>query len=259
MPYTVNKMAKLSGVSVRTLHWYDKIDLLKPAFIGNNGYRYYEDEQLFTLIYEILFYKDLGLTLTEIKEIIYKAGNEKIKAMMSRKKALIDDIQLKSNLLMSLEKTLQHIETMSALDCETPHDFDTNRQREYEFFLITNKNYTIARLNQVQANRAQLTLTALNNLKQASIRHYQFMKKMLIEKIEPTDTRVQNSIKQHFLMIEKFYNIDLNSYSELPNFFIKRRKVIDMHNYFHPRLNHYIKNAIAVFSNKSSELCHLNS
>ena len=49
MPYTVNKLAKLSGVSVRTLHFYDEIGLLKPAYYGENNYRYYEEEQLLQL------------------------------------------------------------------------------------------------------------------------------------------------------------------------------------------------------------------
>lgn len=42
MAYTVQKLAKMSGVSARTLHFYDEIGLLKPAYIESNGYRYYE-------------------------------------------------------------------------------------------------------------------------------------------------------------------------------------------------------------------------
>jgi hypothetical protein len=45
MVYTVRKLAQLSGVSVRTLHFYDAIGLLKPARVGENQYRYYEEEQ----------------------------------------------------------------------------------------------------------------------------------------------------------------------------------------------------------------------
>lgn len=41
MAYTVNKLAGLSGVSVRTLHFYDETGLLKPAYLGTNGYRFY--------------------------------------------------------------------------------------------------------------------------------------------------------------------------------------------------------------------------
>lgn len=45
MVYTVAKLAKISGISIRTLHWYDEIGLLKPAYHGANGYRYYEEEK----------------------------------------------------------------------------------------------------------------------------------------------------------------------------------------------------------------------
>ena len=62
MSYTVNKLAKLSGVSVRALHFYDEIGLLKPAFYGENNYRYYEEEQLL-LLQQILFFREMGFSL----------------------------------------------------------------------------------------------------------------------------------------------------------------------------------------------------
>lgn len=65
MPYTVNKLAKLSGVSVRTLHFYDEVGLLKPAYYVENNYRYYEEEQLL-LLQQILFYRELGFQLNDI-------------------------------------------------------------------------------------------------------------------------------------------------------------------------------------------------
>ncbi len=49
MAYTVKKLAAISGVSVRTLHWYDEVGLLKPACHSANGYRLYEEAQLLTL------------------------------------------------------------------------------------------------------------------------------------------------------------------------------------------------------------------
>ncbi len=49
MAYTVKEVSRMSGVSVRTLHYYDEIGLLKPVFYGENGYRYYEQEQLLQL------------------------------------------------------------------------------------------------------------------------------------------------------------------------------------------------------------------
>ena len=52
MSYTIKKLAVMSGVSVRTLHFYDEVGLLKPAYVGANGYRHYEEPQVLMLQYE---------------------------------------------------------------------------------------------------------------------------------------------------------------------------------------------------------------
>src|SRR6185436_17829254 len=66
MAYTVKQVAAMSGVSVRALHFYDETGLLKPAYLGANGYRFYEEPQLLTL-QQILFYRELGFELKQIK------------------------------------------------------------------------------------------------------------------------------------------------------------------------------------------------
>ena len=57
--YSVKQVARLSGVSVRTLHFYDEAGLLKPAYHTANGYRFYEEPQLL-MLQQILFYRELG-------------------------------------------------------------------------------------------------------------------------------------------------------------------------------------------------------
>ena len=69
MEYTVNELAQLSGVSGRTLRYYDSIDLLKPARIARNGYRIYGQEQVDRL-QQILFYRALEVPLEEIKQML---------------------------------------------------------------------------------------------------------------------------------------------------------------------------------------------
>ncbi|HEX9617528.1 MAG TPA: MerR family transcriptional regulator, partial [Anaerolineales bacterium] len=65
----VRQLAKLAGVTNRTLHYYDQIGLLHPASYGNNGYRFYGEESVFRL-QQILFYRELGFSLDLIKTII---------------------------------------------------------------------------------------------------------------------------------------------------------------------------------------------
>ena len=69
--HTVKQVARLSGVSVRTLHHYDEVGLLKPACVGGNGYRYYGREELLRL-QQILFHRELGFSLEEIARVLGK-------------------------------------------------------------------------------------------------------------------------------------------------------------------------------------------
>src|SRR3989442_6648561 len=72
----------MSGVSVRTLHFYDEMALLKPAYTRANGYRIYEEPQLL-MLQQILFYRELGFELKRIKEILSQRQFEKIAALKS--------------------------------------------------------------------------------------------------------------------------------------------------------------------------------
>ncbi|MTD30936.1 MerR family transcriptional regulator [Planomicrobium sp. YIM 101495] len=77
--YKVQEVAKIAGVSVRTLHHYDSIGLLKPSSIGSNRYRYYNDEDLKSL-QQILFLKELGFSLKKIQEAM-TGGWDAVKAL----------------------------------------------------------------------------------------------------------------------------------------------------------------------------------
>ena len=108
MAYTVKQVAAMSGVSVRTLHFYDETDLLNPAYYGANGYRFYEEPQLFTL-QQILFYRELGFELKQIKPILGRADFEKLAALQSHRKVLQKNVTRTRTLIATLDKTIQHL------------------------------------------------------------------------------------------------------------------------------------------------------
>src|SRR5919197_4058489 len=87
MGYTVKQVTALSGVSVRTLHFYDETALLKPAFTKASGYRIYEEPQLL-MLQQILFYRELGFELKRIKKILCQRKFEKAAALKSHRKVL---------------------------------------------------------------------------------------------------------------------------------------------------------------------------
>src|SRR3954471_17392502 len=102
MAYTVKQVAGMSGVSVRTLHFYDETGLLRPAYHGANGYRFYEEPQLLTL-QQILFYRELGLGLKQIRCVLGRADFEKVTALESHREVLHK----------SLARTRQLLETIN--------------------------------------------------------------------------------------------------------------------------------------------------
>jgi DNA-binding transcriptional MerR regulator len=69
MEYTINKLAQIAGVSKRTLRYYEEMGLLTPSRVSSNGYRIYGQREV-DLLQQILFYRELGVSLDEIKTIV---------------------------------------------------------------------------------------------------------------------------------------------------------------------------------------------
>lgn len=86
--YSVKQLARLAGVSVRTLHVYDKLDLLKPSVRTDAGYRFCGEAELLRL-QQILFYKELDLSLKAIAGILDDPGFDLVEALAGHKLALI--------------------------------------------------------------------------------------------------------------------------------------------------------------------------
>jgi DNA-binding transcriptional MerR regulator len=136
MAHTVKSVAAMSGVSVRTLHFYDEVGLLKPAYVGTNGYRFYEETQLLRL-QQILFYRKLGLELERIKEILNQPRFDKIQALESHRKVLRKNLAHTRQLIKTIEKTLEHLKGARKMKSnELFIGFDPEQQARHEQYLI---------------------------------------------------------------------------------------------------------------------------
>jgi DNA-binding transcriptional MerR regulator len=108
MAYTVKQVAAISGVSVRTLHFYHETGLLKPAHCGANNYRFYEESQLL-MLQQILFYRELGFELKQIKRILGQADFEKLASLQSHREVLEENVSHARKLLETIDKTIKHL------------------------------------------------------------------------------------------------------------------------------------------------------
>jgi len=107
----------MSGVSVRTLHFYDEMALLKPAYTKANGYRIYEEPQLL-MLQQILFYRELGFELKRIKEILSQRKFEKVAALKSHRQVLEKDVTRTRTLIETIDKTIKHLKGTKKMKSE---------------------------------------------------------------------------------------------------------------------------------------------
>ena len=105
---TVKQLSKLAGVTPRTLHHYDEIGLLKPSRVGQNGYRYYGEESILRL-QQILFYRELGLPLDDIKKIMGRREFDVMGALRSHKEALQKQVVRLNRLIHTVDNTINHL------------------------------------------------------------------------------------------------------------------------------------------------------
>ncbi len=146
--YTVSKLSKLTGVSVRTLHYYDSIGLLSPALVGENGYRYYDEKSLISL-QQILFYRELGLPLKEIITVLNDPSFEIIDALKNHKLELERRIGRLKKISETIDKTIISLtgggkmsdkEMFSAFSDEEQDKYAAEAEKIYDPEIVKSSN-----------------------------------------------------------------------------------------------------------------------
>jgi DNA-binding transcriptional MerR regulator len=128
---TVKQVSELTGISVRTLHYYDEIGLLKPSATTKAGYRLYGNEALESL-QQILFFRELGLPLKEVREIMDSPQFNKKQALERHKKLLIMKRNRLNKLIELVDKLLKGEQTVSFKEFNLSEYFDALEQFKNE-------------------------------------------------------------------------------------------------------------------------------
>jgi len=155
--YTVKQLARLSGVSVRTLHHYDEIGLLKPAFTGENRYRYYGREELLRL-QDILFHRELGVPLQEIGRLLDLEGRDRAAVLGEHREWLSQRIKRSRQLLRTIDRTIAELNGEGTMDDkELYQGFSPEKQAAYEDWLVDRFGGKMREwIEQAKARRAAL-------------------------------------------------------------------------------------------------------
>jgi len=132
MELTVKRLSKLAGVSVRTLHFYDEIGLLRPGRVGANGYRFYGQAALLRL-QQILFYEELGLSLDEIAEVLDQPGFDVAQALAAHRRALQERVGRLQRLIGTVDQTIAYLKGETDMEPKALFTaFSDEQQAEYQ-------------------------------------------------------------------------------------------------------------------------------
>lgn len=129
MAYTVRQLARMAGVSVRTLHYYDQIGLLRPSSHRPNGYREYGDDAVIEL-QQILFFRELGFGLKDILRILGSPDFNVREALESHRLLLEKKAERIAELLRTVDKTIQRIEGERDMDIKEYYEGFSDAQIE---------------------------------------------------------------------------------------------------------------------------------
>ena len=206
---SISQVAKLTGVSIRTLQYYDEIDLLKPSKLTTSGYRMYDDDALQTL-QQILFFKELEFPLKEIKQILEKPYFDRVSAFKKQKELLL----LKRDRLDRLIQLLEHLE--KGEQCMSFKEFDLS---DY-----------INALEDFKSNQTETVIQHWGNIENFD---------MFIQKIKDDENHVAKLAIQQFGSIEKYteemkHNLEHFSeimdewYSQVPEEMLKEDKFLKL-------------------------------
>jgi len=116
MSWSIQQVARVSGVTARTLRYYDEIGLLSPARIGANGYRYYEREQLLRL-QQILLLRELGMDLTAIAAVV-DGVRDQVEALRVHHRRLLTERSRLDRLAKTVADTIAHLEEGTDMPAE---------------------------------------------------------------------------------------------------------------------------------------------
>ena len=253
MQYTTNKLANISGVSVRTLRYYDEIGLLKPAFYGDNKYRYYEEEQLL-ILQQILFFRELGIALNDIQKILTNDDFDKIKSLKKQRAALLSDVERSKVLIKTIDKTILHIEGKVTMHVEEFFDpvklRDTQIQKDYEKYLVGKGIISQEDMEQSWSKIQQWEQSDWDKFKTEGNKFYQEMTDAMLNELTPDSPHVQSLVDKQYLLITPLWTFNQESYIKLAQSYESDENFQKFCALFHPKLLQFLVRAMCLYAEK---------
>ena len=260
--YTVSRLAKMAGVSVRTLHHYDEIGLLRPYARTAAGYRLYGKKDLLRL-QQILFFRELDVALEDIRQILDDPAFDLVVALESHRRLLQERSLRIGRLLNTIDRTILKL---------TEHDMDDHDMGEYDMGdydmgdKVTDEELyagftdeQVERYEREVREQYDPELVAESNrrVRNMSKGQWQAMQKegeevhlglaALMER-PVDDAEVQALIARHYAMMNQFYPVSAEIYRGLGQMYVTNDEFRAFYDKVRPGLADFLQPAMAYYA-----------
>ncbi|HWQ73652.1 MAG TPA: MerR family transcriptional regulator [Desulfitobacteriaceae bacterium] len=248
MADTINRIARLAGITLRTLRYYDKIGLLTPSARTDAGYRLYSEED-FERLQQVLFFRELDFPLAKIKEILNNPVFDRKKALKMQADFLEKKAERYLKLAQLAKETLLNLQggtKMANTDLFSGFDYDkmVAEQKQYEAEVKERWGKTDA--YKISKERtAKFTKTDWERVNRVQMTNLKELCELYKAKVPYDDPRVQAIVgKAHLFINETFYPCSLEMFSGLGNMYITDERFTAYYEKYAPGLAVYYNDAI---------------
>jgi DNA-binding transcriptional MerR regulator len=245
--YTVKQLSDLAGISVRTLHYYDEIGLLRPSQIGENGYRYYDDAALLRL-QQVLFFRELDFGLTTIKDILDTPGFDVVDALLNHRRALQNRVLRLDNLIQTIDRTILVLHGEVDMSKKqlfagfTPEEEEHYRQQASDLYGAEEVNASYKRWNSYSQQKKEQIMADGQAI---------YLDLVSLIDIAPSSVEVQQVIARWHQHLRAFYEPSIELLSGLGQLYVNSPDFADRFRQMHPRLPEFLRDAITHYCEKS--------
>jgi len=247
--YSVKQVAELSGVTVRALHHYDHIGLLKPAMRSEKKYRYYDEQDLLRL-QQIMFYRELDFSLEEIQDILDNTDFDAREALKSHRERLIQKRQNVATLIETVDRTLESLEGdhhMTLKDKDLYEGFDQEKIDRWN--KKVDEKYDPKKVTESRRNIGKMSKGQFKDVQKEGDRVTLAISKLIDQ--EASSPEVQALIKEHHVWIENFYTCPAGMYKGLGQLYVENPEFTAFYEKFKQGLAAFICKAMGYYADNS--------
>lgn len=250
MEYTVQKLGQLAGISTRTLRYYDEIGLLKPTRINSSGYRIYGSDEVDRL-QQILFYRELGVNLDSIKEIITSSTFDEATALKEHRNKLLEKREQLDMLITNVDKSIQLRErSITMADQEKFEGFkqenvDNNEDKYGKEIRGLYGDNTVDKSNAKVKGMSQKQYTEVTNLEQQVLDNL----KAAMETGDPAGELAQKTADLHRQWISYYWDqYSKEAHAGLAEMYVADERFSAYYDKIQPGASVFLRDAILIYT-----------